>query len=422
MEAGQGAEPARSRGPIPPARRAPRKRENTLNRNLCVFLVFVVCSLVPALALAGPITLGANLQGGQEVPPVATLGGGTGRVTISDDLTRIDFEVSVVGLADVAESHIHVGGVGENGPVVLFLSPVPFAGTISGTLTAADVITGPGVSFEDLLEEVMRGNTYINVHTSTNPGGEIRGQLAAPESFVAILIGSQEVPAVETLASGVGQFELTDSGLVFDISHTGFATEEIGSHFHRGARGVAGPVALPLPPGNRKVGIADLASVNADDPMITPTQNLADLLGGDLYVNVHSQQFPGGEIRGQIHPRIEISPATSTFTTATPFELTIIADIPPGVHISGATAILDGVNVLPFLSACFSDDLFSLGGIFPLDGIRTGTVFVCGDLHLPAGLHEFVLTLSLSDGSRRANVVEWEVLPVDRLGVVSPRD
>ena len=85
-------------------------------------------------------------------------------------------------------AHIHLAPAGSNGPVVAWLYPPrPPAmlkpGTTNGilqqgTLTKAN-LAGPlaGKDLKDLVDLIIAGNTYVNVHTSQFPGGEIRGQI-----------------------------------------------------------------------------------------------------------------------------------------------------------------------------------------------------------------------------------------------------
>ena len=140
----------------------------------------------------------ANLTGAQEVPPVTTAATGTVNLTISSDRARITYRVATVGpfTSNVRFAHIHVQQSGVNGPVVVFFcttqtppagvptpQPCPTAGaTITGVLTAADFIPSTAASalgvnsFADLVTALLAGNTYSNMHTDNNPGGEIRGQ------------------------------------------------------------------------------------------------------------------------------------------------------------------------------------------------------------------------------------------------------
>jgi hypothetical protein len=96
--------------------------------------------------------------------------------------------------ATVTQAHIHLGQEDVNGGVSVFLcsnlpnppagtQPCPASpGTIFGTITPSDVIgpanqgIDPG-SFAELIRHIRRGNTYVNVHTTKYPGGEIRQQI-----------------------------------------------------------------------------------------------------------------------------------------------------------------------------------------------------------------------------------------------------
>jgi hypothetical protein len=80
-------------------------------------------------------------------------------------------------------SHFHVGDAGVAGPVVVNFTVQPnisndFA--ISGTATATDLVprAAQGInSWEDFIQALLLDNIYVNVHSTANPGGEIRGQV-----------------------------------------------------------------------------------------------------------------------------------------------------------------------------------------------------------------------------------------------------
>lgn len=87
-------------------------------------------------------------------------------------------------------AHIHFGQRGVNGGVSAFLCggstkpacPQTTAATITGTVGTADVIgpSGQGISageWNELTNAMVAGVTYANIHTNTNPGGELRGQI-----------------------------------------------------------------------------------------------------------------------------------------------------------------------------------------------------------------------------------------------------
>jgi hypothetical protein len=144
----------------------------------------------------------ANLTGAAEQPiPVTTNATGSSLLTVSDDQQSIFFTLTYIGLTNVQQAHIHVGDASIAGGIILFLCtnigtganvaigggplPTPQACpqgasvTITGTLTEANLSPKPaqGVNtFADAIANLISGNTYTNVHTAANPGGEIRGQ------------------------------------------------------------------------------------------------------------------------------------------------------------------------------------------------------------------------------------------------------
>lgn len=136
----------------------------------------------------------AQLSGFQEVPALSTTGEGTFRARLSADGTSIRYRLEYGGLTStVSQAHIHFGQSGVNGGISAFLctnlgngpagtQACPEAGTVTGTIVAADVV-GPAAQgiaageLEELVSAIRAGVAYANVHTATFPGGEVRGQL-----------------------------------------------------------------------------------------------------------------------------------------------------------------------------------------------------------------------------------------------------
>ena len=124
----------------------------------------------------------ALMSGADEVPPVSTIA--TGSATLTIEGQQIVYQVDVQNIEDVLFSHIHIAPEGENGPVRLNLcgtDDTPGCSTIdTGTLVSDSnaVTTGtPAITFDSLVSAIRAGNAYVNVHTTANPGGEIRGQI-----------------------------------------------------------------------------------------------------------------------------------------------------------------------------------------------------------------------------------------------------
>jgi hypothetical protein len=143
--------------------------------------------------------LRAILSGYNEVPTVSTDGRGAFFARLSDDETQIQYRLDYGRLAGTAmAAHIHLGARHTNGGVIIWLCgpaasvppgtpECPAAGgdgpEAAGTLNAAGVIgpAGQGIAageFAELVRAIKAGVTYVNVHSSTFGGGEIRGQVS----------------------------------------------------------------------------------------------------------------------------------------------------------------------------------------------------------------------------------------------------
>jgi hypothetical protein len=132
------------------------------------------------------------LTGYQEATPAGVSSAATGsfEATIDDAAQTIDYTLSYSGLeAPALFAHIHFGNRFTSGGVAAFLCggggkpacPTP-EGTVSGTITAADVVgpAGQGIAsgeFGEFVSAIRAGLTYANVHSTKFPAGEIRGQI-----------------------------------------------------------------------------------------------------------------------------------------------------------------------------------------------------------------------------------------------------
>lgn len=142
--------------------------------------------------------LKADLTSFQQVPSVLATGHGRFEAAIDQD-GSIAWRLSYADLSSpVTQAHIHFGAGRTNGGVIVFLCggakpACPASGTLTGTITAADVSVLPASNsdsvipqgippgdFAGLLNAIRSGDTYVNVHTQTFPSGEIRGQVQMP--------------------------------------------------------------------------------------------------------------------------------------------------------------------------------------------------------------------------------------------------
>ncbi len=128
-------------------------------------------------------------------------------------------------------------------------------------------------------------------------GGAARGDYAAAPSsamtFRATLSGAAEVPSNPSAGTGTleATFDKASSTLKWKVTYSGLTGPATMAHFHGPAMpGANAGVAVPFP---------SAASPAEGSATLTPAQ-AADLMAGKWYVNVHTAQNPGGEIRGQV--------------------------------------------------------------------------------------------------------------------------
>ena len=130
-----------------------------------------------------------HATGAQERPtPNDSRAQGQAIFRLGDDGMELHYRLIVANIENVTQSHIHMGPADGTGGIVVWLYPsAPPSQLIpgrtqgilaEGTITAAN-LTGAlaGMTLSDLVAAIRAGNTYVNVHTSQFPPGEIRGQI-----------------------------------------------------------------------------------------------------------------------------------------------------------------------------------------------------------------------------------------------------
>ena len=143
-------------------------------------VVLAACVVVLASPALADDNFAAPMSGDEEVPAVDTQATGVAKFKLRDE--GLAFKVNVANIEDVVASHIHCGSVGVNGPVgvTLFVGgPIDVNGTLAeGLITAPDPANACGwADLDAVVAALESGDTYVNVHTTANPGGEIRGQV-----------------------------------------------------------------------------------------------------------------------------------------------------------------------------------------------------------------------------------------------------
>ncbi len=128
----------------------------------------------------------ADLSGGQEVPATTSPATASLELQLTDHGT-LRFKLKATSdITGMTASHLHLGARGQNGsvvvPLALFTSPRDFkkGDTIAqGELTDANVVARPGFTptIAELVRRMLEQRVYVNIHTTANPAGDIRGQV-----------------------------------------------------------------------------------------------------------------------------------------------------------------------------------------------------------------------------------------------------
>lgn len=144
----------------------------------------VVTATTAPRAQGGRQVLHAYLTGGSEAPTAVNTGAfGHAVITIDPSAGEVTWVIDVFNYpTGLTASHIHVGSPGTAGPIIIDFAPSaigvsgPFR--LAGSTRAFIARPERGIrSMEEAMIAIAAGNTYVNVHSQANPGGEIRGQL-----------------------------------------------------------------------------------------------------------------------------------------------------------------------------------------------------------------------------------------------------
>jgi len=234
-----------------------------------------------------PLHVPMNLNGPSEVPPVATAATATGSLTLVG--SQMYYDISYSGLKGTATAaHIH-GPADPTVPAPVLIplnNPTGTSGNISGSVSLDPT----------QMVYLLSGLTYINIHTVSNLTGEIRGQIY-PLQLRATMNGANEISPTASKGSGSGFFTVVTNALTYNIVFTNLLSPAVAAHIH--GPGTASQNAPVLIPFSAPSATAGTISGTAN---LTPTE-LLDLFSSLTYANIHTTNYAGGEIRGQVLPQ-----------------------------------------------------------------------------------------------------------------------
>ncbi|MDA0204710.1 MAG: phosphoglycerate kinase [Acidobacteria bacterium] len=283
------------------------------------------------------VVLRSAMSPANENPPIVGLdasGSGSAEILFTRDENGVvnegtlhyDVRYNFPGAVTLTGLHIHPGAAGANGPARL-RAPLSGANSLvdeDGAGAVAYKVEITAAADLDALGIILANpaNAYLNLHTTDNPGGAVRGQLQATteSSFQFSMSSANEVPPIEGLdASAVAKVslfavrdaggEITSGTVIFDANYMfpGSVTFR-GFHIHDGEAGVNGPVRINSGlSGSNTVVDEDsvgnlLFAINVGENDAAGIAALRDAVVNPHlhYLNLHSSVNPGGAIRGQL--------------------------------------------------------------------------------------------------------------------------
>ncbi len=240
----------------------------------------------------GELPFSAALTGAAE-KPTAVSTPGSGFVESALVGNTLSFVLAYRGMTSaITAAHIHGPAVSTlTAGVLIDLLPYHRGGYSTQGVFSGSVALTPA-----MVNALLNGDLYMNLHTAVNPAGEIRGQLA-PMVFPVAMNGAKEVGPVATPATGYGYVGLVGKQVSIGLHYRDLIGNISNAHYHgpsdtSGSAGVL--VGLPFTAGNPWGFILNSQTLT--------DANVAHFADGLVYVNIHSSSFGGGEIRGQVLP------------------------------------------------------------------------------------------------------------------------
>ncbi|MEW5799220.1 MAG: CHRD domain-containing protein [Bacteroidota bacterium] len=243
---------------------------------------------------AGPLTFTILASGANHVPPVVENGKMVGFAVLSNVGTITVYGVAKGLTGPPTMAHLHYGAAGQSGSPAITLAAI------------GSLISGGGLLPSDsTYRKLLAGELYFNVHTSAHGSGELRGQVMGSQfyPFWTSMSGTQADPPNASTGQGffLLRYNSANKTIEYGCQISGL-TNVTGAHIHAGAFGQSGNVMVPIP-----FEPSGFASKGGEQAVMVADSVLRRLTKLEAYVNVHTQAFAGGEIRGQLSPAYNLT-------------------------------------------------------------------------------------------------------------------
>ena len=234
---------------------------------------------------------------------------GKGIFTLNADLTALNFHIRVNTLSltgPITAAHFHNAPAGQTGDLVRTFTQDFVGGTADGIATGTWTAGDAEPLTPRLVREILAGNIYVDIHTAAHPAGqgEVYGQVLRGVLFSGPIDGGQEVPPLDLPGQGFSHFAFNPNKMelayLIHVDTNSLTGPIAAAHFHNAAEGENGGIVRHI---TRDFVDGTAVGVwRATDALSFSDDMIAELMAGNLYINVHTTAYPGGEIRGQVLP------------------------------------------------------------------------------------------------------------------------
>lgn len=326
----------------------------------------------------------ASLSGSAEIPSVNTNAAGAVVVELTTDDSLVvtgtfaelqgDFDASVAG-----GSHLHTGHAGTGGMVDILINAEVDVDLKGGVYLAKDNKFAVDAS---QIQTLLNRGYYVNIHTTSFGGGELRGQVLGDASayFKTSLSGLHEqTTPVITDAFGAINAEITGDRVIVSGGFDALSSTYVFSHLHSGNVTASGGVEVTL---NSTITNDTTGVYEVSNNTYTLTEAQLDAIYAQgLYANVHSQSEASGELRGQLLFGDNLFPTqNSLLTPANDANITVSGDINANFTTSWtASSDVDG-DSLTYIWQAATDTAFTNIVINASAGANLSYNITLGDL------------------------------------------
>ncbi|HKQ84403.1 MAG TPA: CHRD domain-containing protein [Steroidobacteraceae bacterium] len=304
----------------------------------------VVTSDAVAVTVANQPTIDITLTPGETFPRPNSTATGTGQFTFNLINGAVTGSIDLTGITATL-AHIHSGAAATAGPIEVNL--------VQSSSNPNHWDVEPGATFTpEQIDQLLRGELYVNVHSAAYPAGEIRAQLKPTDVQIAVayMSGDDVSPPVTTTASGIAGATVNTATNVATVHLTTAGVDDAtDAHVHVGQLTVN--ATTPLLTLTKDPSVPSHWS--AIDQTITAA-NYTSLSNGEWYADVHTPANPNGELRAQLTTdKAPAAPPPPAAATLAELQSTIFTPICATCHSGGGSALPGSMN-LSSTSASFA--------------------------------------------------------------------